>query len=506
MVADRVIIVGAGMGGLACAIELAVAGAEVTVVERAPRPGGKMREVRVGEARIDTGPTVLTLPWVFEQLFERAGTRLADHVRLHRAGILARHAWTDGATLDLHADRQRSADAIGAFAGPASRRGYLAFCDHAQRIYETLQDTFLTQPANGPIGLSQRIGLGRMDRLMALRPFDTLWDTLGPYFPDPRLRQLFGRYATYCGSSPYLAPATLMLIAHVEQAGVFMVEGGMQRLADALETVARSLGVTFLYGRSAARLQLRHGRASGVTLDDGHGLEAGAVVVNADPAHVFTHKDLKPEAAGASRSLSAVTWAMTAKTSGLPLVRHNVFFSEDYAAEFNALFARGEIPARPTVYVCAQDRDDSGAAPDSSERLLMLINAPANGDTKTLTPQEIRTCQARATQLLASCGLELSPDPEPAVVTAPNHFNGLFPGTGGALYGRATHGWSAAFQRPQAQTPIPGLYQAGGGAHPGAGVPMATLSGQLAARKLISDRGSMRRFRPAAIAGGTSTP
>ena len=506
MVADHVIIVGAGMGGLACAIELAAAGAQVTVVERATRPGGKMREVRVGDARIDTGPTVLTMPWVFEALFQRAGTRLQDHIRLTRAGILARHAWSDGTTFDLHADRTRSAEAIGALAGTASQRGYLAFCDHAQQIYETLKDTFLTQPANGPMGLSQRIGLGRMDRLMALRPFDTLWEALGPYFPDPRLRQLFGRYATYCGSSPFLAPATLMLIAHVEQAGVYMVEGGMQRLADALEAVARSCGVTFLYGHGAERLLVRHGRASGVVLDDGRSLEAGAVVVNADPATLLAARDRKPGPADAARSLSAVTWALTARTSGLPLVRHNVFFSDNSAVEFDSLFVRGEIPARPTVYVCAQDRDDAGPEPAGTERLLLLINAPANGDIKPLTPQEIRTCQARVTKLLASCGLDLTPDREPAVVTTPWHFNGLFPGTGGALYGRATHGWSAAFQRPQARTAIPGLYQAGGGAHPGAGVPMATLSGQLAARRLMSDRGSMRRFRPGATVGGISTP
>jgi 1-hydroxycarotenoid 3,4-desaturase len=506
MVADQVIIVGAGMGGLACAIELAAAGAQVTVVERTSRPGGKMREVRVGDARIDTGPTVLTMPWVFEHLFQRAGARLQDHVHLQKAGILARHAWADGTRFDLHADRTRSAEAIGTLSGAASQRGYLAFCDHAQQIYETLKDTFLTQPANGPMGLSQRIGLGRMDRLMALRPFDTLWEALGPYFPDPRLRQLFGRYATYCGSSPYLAPATLMLIAHVEQAGVYMVAGGMQRLADAMETVARDCGVTFLYGHGAERLLMRHGRASGVVLDDGRSLEAGAVVINADPASLLAARDRRAEAASGARSLSAVTWAMTARTSGLPLVRHNVFFSDDYAAEFDALFVRGAIPEKPTVYVCAQDRDESGTAPAGAERLLLLINAPANGDTKPLTPKEIRACEARVTKLLASCGLDVTPDQEPAVVTTPWHFNGLFPGTGGALYGRATHGWSAAFQRPQARTSMPGLYQAGGGAHPGAGVPMATLSGQLAARKLISDRGSMRRFRPGATVGGTSTP
>ncbi len=507
---EQVVIVGAGIGGLACAIELARAGLRVTVLERAHQAGGKMREVSVGGVRMDAGPTVFTMRWVFDQIFEAAGTALERHVRLRPAEILARHAWSATERLDLFADIDRSADAIGAFAGATAASGYRAFCAEAGRIYETLRDTFLNAQQTGPVGLARNIGLDRAGRLMGIRPFETLWGALGDHFQDQRLRQLFGRYATYCGSSPFTAPATLMLIAHVEQSGVWMVEGGMQRLAEALEALAASLGVTFRYRAHVDEVRVTSGRATGVTLADGERLDADWVVVNADAA-ALSSGALGAQAAGAipatppsARSLSAVTWSLEAATDGFALTRHNVFFSRDYAAEFDDIGQRGRLPEDPTVYVCAQDRHDDARAMPGAERLLVLINAPANGDRVALSEEDLATCQARVFDRLGQCGLSLKPETA-AVVTTPAMFERMFPATGGALYGSAMHGWGAAFKRPGAKTRISGLYLAGGGAHPGAGVPMAALSGRLAARRLMEDRDSTRRSHRGAIFGGTST-
>ena len=498
----RVIVVGAGMGGLSCAIDLAASGAQVTLVEAASAPGGKMRTTPSAGGPIDSGPTVMTMRWVFEDLFAAAGVSFGDRVRLRAADILARHAWPDGSRLDLFADRARSADAIGALSGKSAAKGFLDFCDHAGRIHDTLRDTFLTKPANGPVGLSQRIGLGRMERLFDLRPFETLWDVLGGYFPDPRLRQLFGRYATYCGSSPVLAPATLMLIAHVELEGVWMVEGGMQALAEAMAELARSLGVTMRFGARAEGLILKAGAAAGVTLAGGERLEADAVVVNGDPASLRSSTPMPPMMTPRQRSLSAITWTAQATVEGLPLTRHNVVFSDDYPAEFRDLTERRRTPRKPTIYICAQDRGEGPAPLPSPERLLLLINAPPDGDQTPYSSQDSRAGETRLIDQMARCGLRL--DLSSATVTTPADFERMFPGTGGAPYGKATHGWSAAFERPAAGTKVRGLYQAGGGAHPGAGVPMATLSGRLAAQRLRADFASTQRFRRAAIAGGTS--
>ena len=517
----RVVVVGAGMGGLAAALDLAAQGLDVTLVERATTPGGKMRQVTLGGAKLDAGPTVFTMRWVFDSLFANAGASLADHLTLHPAATLARHAWGPNERLDLFADIDRSADAIATFATPADARGFRAFCAQSRAVYDALERPFIRAARPTPLSLVRGAGLRGLAGLWRIKPFETLWHALGQHLADPRLRQLFGRYATYCGSSPFLAPATLMLVAHVERDGVWLVEGGMHQLAAALAGLAAARGAALRYETEAAEITVHAGRASGVRLASGERLDADAVVVNADPAALAAGL-LGPaaQAAGpavprASRSLSAVTWAMLADTDGFPLVRHNVFFSRDYAAEFDDLLRRGALPANPTVYVCAQDRGDadaptSPAPPPGPERLLCLVNAPPLGDARPHPQSEIDQCAERSFGLLQRCGLCVRPTTAGQAVTTPADFNRLFPATGGALYGAAVHGPWASFRRPGARTALPGLYLAGGGTHPGAGVPMAALSGRLAAASLLHDlapaSASTRRSRPAATPGGTSTP
>jgi len=510
----RVIVIGAGIGGLVAALQLAAQGFAVTVIDSAAAPGGKMREVSAGSAKIDAGPTVFTMRWVFEEILQEIGVSLSDCVRLKSASVLARHAWRDGGRLDLFADAQRSVEAIGNFAGAQEADGYLRFCRRAADIYETLQAPFIRASRPSPLGLIQRVGLSGLGDLSRISPFATLWSALGDYFHDPRLQQLFGRYATYCGSSPFHAPATLMLVAHVEKEGVWFIEGGMYRLAEVLAGLAQKHGAEFHYSVSAKRILVSGGRASGVELMNGDVLPADAIIMNGDVAALSAGllgsavTGAVPATPPDARSLSAVTWALLAKTSGFPLVRHNVFFSNDYRAEFDDILAHKRIPRAPTVYVCAQDREDIDidAAPDRPERLLCLVNAPPNGDAHAMDLSELQSCEAAAFQHLAQCGLEIIRQPEAAVLTTPADFDRLFPATGGALYGRASHGWMASFARPGSKTRLPGLYLAGGSVHPGPGVPMAALSGRQAARSVMADFASTYRSTPAAMRGGTSMP
>ena len=358
-----------------------------------------------------------------------------------------------------------------------------------------------------PFSLATRVGLFDMPRLMAISPFETLWGALESHFHDPRLRQLFGRYATYCGSSPFLAPATLMLVAEVERRGVWYVEGGMRRLADALRTVAEHAGARFQFGAEVERIVVEGGRATGVKLRGGERFDADAVVFNGD-ASALGEGLLGDAARGAApqtppdrRSLSAVTLVGVGEAKGFPLLRHNVFFGGDYAQEFEAIFKRGRLPAEPTTYVCASDREDEAKETSGEERLFVLVNAPADG-ARTLSAEEIQSCETAAVNLMRRCGLRI--DWKEVRRTTPWDFARLFPATGGALYGPASHNWRTSFRRPAARSALPGLYLAGGSVHPGPGVPMAALSGRQAAQTLISDLASTRRFVPAAMSGGTS--
>ena len=506
----RVVVIGGGVGGLSAAADLARQGLDVTLLERAPMVGGKLRQVSAGGHGVDAGPTVFTMRWVFEGLFGDSGARLEDELGLEPVQVLARHAWGSGGRLDLFADPQRSAEAIGAFAGPAEARRYLAFCAQTREVYSALEGPYIRSQRPTLPSMMADLGIRGSKALFGLGLFSELWASLAKHFHDPRLQQLFGRYATYCGSSPFDAPATLMLVAHVETQGVWTVRGGMVEVGRALARLAERNGAILRTGAHVEAIEMRRGRLCGVRLADGETLPADSVVFNGDcqalargllgPGVQPAVDPIEPQ----QRSLSAMTWCMHAHTRGFPLVHHNVFFDDDYRSEFRDIFGHGQLPRKATVYLCAQDRHDDDAPLLAGERLLALVNAPAMGDRRDLDPEEIERCHANALGLMHRCGLELDCDPSRSVLTGPQGFEALFPATGGALYGAACHGWMASFKRPAAWTRIPGLYLAGGSAHPGPGVPMATLSGRLAAATLMAHLGSTSRSARAHISGGMS--
>ncbi|MGY6632962.1 MAG: 1-hydroxycarotenoid 3,4-desaturase CrtD [Alkalilacustris sp.] len=511
--AERIVVIGAGVGGLAAALRLAHAGHAVTVLERAAGPGGKMRTLPSVAGPVDAGPTVMTMRWVFEDLFADVGARLDDHVTLHPEPLLARHWWPDGSTLDLHANPDASAAAIRAFAGARAEAEFRTFDAEAAQLFEAFDAPMMRAPRPALPRLAAAV-MTRPRLIAPLAPFATLARRLAQRFSDPRLRQLFGRYATYVGGSPLAAPAVLGLVWHAEARGVWRVEGGMHRLAEAMERLARARGAVFRYRTEVVHITPRRGGIGGVTLADGIQIPCDRVVFNGDPAALrrglmgAAVRTAVPAAAVAPRSLSAQVWAFAARPLSGPdgprLAHHNVFFGADPQAEFGPI-AAGRLPEDPTIYVCAQDRGAGQPAPTGPERFETIMNAPPWGASEGPRPCRMQEFRDLTFGTLARFGLTFDPPPPDAALTTPEGFAALFPGSDGSLYGRSPHGLTAALRRPTAKTAVPGLYLAGGGAHPGAGIPMATLSGAHAAAAILTDPASTSASPRTDTRGGMST-
>jgi 1-hydroxycarotenoid 3,4-desaturase len=515
------VVIGAGMGGLATAIRLAATGHPVTLVEAATTPGGKMRALPSVAGPVDAGPTVLTQRRVFDDLFSLCGERLDDHLTLLPQPVLARHWWPDGSSLDLTGDPQTDVRAVAAFAGDAEAVRFRRFDRLARALHETFEGPVMqaSRPEFAAIlrGVLQRPGLWP-----ALLPGVSLAGFLRRQFRDPRLVQLFARYATYVGGKPDRSPAVLALIWHSEAQGVWAVQGGMHRLAEALAALAQRAGVTLRYGTPVQELLHAGGRVAGVRLAGGEELTAAAVVHAGDPAALAlgllgpAGRGAVPARAVGPRSHSAWVWSFAATPQGPladRLIHHNVFFPTDTAREFDPMKS-GNMPETPTLYICAEDRVAGAAAAGAAgaaggpERFEIIINAPAD---RADQPEDFALCHTRTFQTLRRLGLSFSPEPGPGDLTTPMGLERLFPGSGGAIYGRSPEGTFAAFARPPARTKVPGLYLAGGGAHPGAGVPMAALSGRHAAAAVmadlkIGDLTSASMSGRTAMPGGTSMP
>ena len=497
-------VVGSGIAGLATALRLSHAGRDVQVFESHARPGGKIRTLHASSGPVDAGPTVLTLRPVFEKLFKDVGERLSDHVTLLPQEKIARHFWADGTKLDLFSDRARNVQEVDRVFGSASAKDFENFDKKTRELFDAFEQPMMFSSRPNRLELNKLVML-RPKLVRAMAPHLSMAKSLALQFREPKLAQLFGRYATYVGGSPLKAPALLSLIWQAEASGVWQVEGGMHVLAEALHSLCQKRGVCFHFNTHVERLDINKGQIRGVETKQGEIHGSPVVVFNGDPAaladgYLGTEaKRAVKKTAAAPRSLSAYVWSFSAIPSRKDLGLHNVFFSDVPHSEFSDL-AAGKTPRDPNIYICAQDRGN-GADPNGPERFEIIINAPPTAEFKT-PYGETERCTKLKLSALDRMGLTFSPEPE--TLTTPAMFNRMFPGSEGALYGRSPHGFSAALKRPHARTPITGLYLAGGGCHPGAGVPMATLSGQHAAEAILSDQTSTFRSRKTATRGGMS--
>jgi 1-hydroxycarotenoid 3,4-desaturase len=502
----RVVIIGAGIGGLAAALRLAHAGMHVTVIEASAGPGGKMRQMPSAAGPVDAGPTVLTMRGVFDDLFSAAGTRIEDHITLIPQPVLARHWWPDLGPFDLHHDIQASVQSVADTFGSRSAEEFRRFHARTAQAFGAFKAP-LMQAAHPEKWRVAMAALANPALWPMLAPGMTMARHLALQFSDKRLRQLFGRYATYVGGIPGKAPAILSLIWQAEAGGVWAPVGGMHALARTVEALAKAGGAQFRYGTAVERIVEQWGRVASVVLTDGSRIPADHILFNGDPLALTggllgpAARRAVPPRATSPRSLSACVWSFAARPKGPDLAYHNVFFTGDPAREFGPI-ARGGLPDEPTLYICAEDRASGTPGQAQAERFEIIMNAPAGLPATAATEA---ACHPLIFHTLSRFGLTFDPTPTSATLATPASFAQMFPGSQGALYGLSPHGLTAAFRRPGARTALPGLYLTGGGAHPGAGVPMAALSGRHAAEAILTDRISALKLAPMVMPGGTST-
>lgn len=487
----KAVIVGAGMGGLAAAISLSARPDwEITVVEAASRLGGKVGWERHDGVAFDTGPSLLTLPGVLEEVCRRGGCRMEDHLTLLRSTPAFRYDFFDGSTLDVAHTLEGTARNVGDTLGATAAREFRDFLEYARRIWEVAAPHFVWGSAP-TMGSALKLGLSGLKKFRAVDPMRTMADAIDARISDRRLRDFFWRYATYNGSDPRRAPATLNCICWVEQGlGFWGVQGGMSELVSLLETMARRRGVEICVDRPV--ISIGRGQEGFKIEGRDFELDADSVVVNADIRHLVEQlaaPGIDPDMSlNATPSMSAWTAVIRARRrSSAQRPAHRVIFADgDYAQEFADIFDHQRVPRRPAIYLCAREKAHRAIGWEDEEPLFVMLNMPAM-TTDELHEADWTRLEERVLTRLRRLD-HIDADDEVVWRRTPEGLAQRFPGSRGSLYGAASNGRWAAFERPSNRVDkVPGLYLASGSAHPGGGVPLSLQSGLQAVRELLAD-------------------
>jgi len=477
----KVAIVGAGIAGLASAVRMAVKGHVVEVYEKEAKPGGKLSSLQVGAYRFDLGPSLFTMPQYVDELFALAGEDPREYFRYHRLPVICNYFWEDGTRLHAYAEKEAFAreaeDKLGVRAGKV-----LQLLQQAETKYKLTGRTFLEKSLHRADTWLDPSVLWALLQLPRFDLFTTMHSVHARALDNPKMVQLFNRFATYNGSNPYKAPGLLSIIPHFEHHyGAYLPEGGMVAITERIHALAERLGVKFHFNQSVEEILVSDGRASGLRVQ-GQSLDFERVICNMDVFFAY-HKLLpaakKPERVlRQQKSTSALIFYWGIKKTFPELNVHNIFFSDNYQAEFAALEAGG-MHEDPTVYVNLTSRHVQGDAPEGCENWFVMINAPYDRgqDWEELT----RLTRARTLEKLSRLlGTDVSALIEAEYILTPPTIESRTGSHLGALYGTSSNNRMAAFLRhANFSSDIRELYFAGGSVHPGGGIPLCLLSARI---------------------------
>ncbi|MEM7333240.1 MAG: phytoene desaturase family protein [Chloroflexota bacterium] len=478
-------IIGAGIGGLSAGIRLAAAGHDVTIFEKNTAVGGKMSQIEVGGYRWDTGPSVITMRHVFDELFAAAGKQLSDYIQLEPVAPLTRYFYPDGTILDASQDVEKMTSQL-AQLDPRDAVGYQKYLDYVANLHRITGPVFIyDQPPTFKSFLRVPVTEWfKVDGHLKMAK------VIKRYVHHPHIQQLLGRFATYVGASPYLAPGTLNVIAHVEMSGgVYYPKGGVYQVAAGMARLAQELGVKIRCGCGVAEILLKNGRISALRLENGETIASQTVISNVDVS--TTHASLLPATtnqAPQEPSCSGFILLLGLDKMHPQLAHHNIFFSDNYPAEFDAIFKQ-EVPAQnPTIYSAITSKADPTHAPEGCENWFVLVNAPAKNSRFDWEAQKEAYRNLVLNRLAENHGIDIRPHIQVEQILTPDDLESGSGAWRGALYGASSNNMMAAFKRPHNRSKkVAGLYFAGGTTHPGGGVPMVTLSGKVAAELVLED-------------------
>jgi phytoene desaturase len=483
---DHVVVVGAGLGGLACALHLAGAGRRVTVIEREPLPGGRCGRLTIDGYEFDTGPTVLTMPELIAEALGAVGEELSDWLELTPLDPAYRAHYPDGSTLDVHADAARMAAEISRVCGAAEADGYRRFVEFSRRLWRLERDDFIDRNFDSPRDLLT----ANLLRLVATGGFRRLQTKIDQFFADPRTRRIFSFQAMYAGLAPRDALALYAVIAYLDTvAGVYFPRGGVHAVPRALAGAAEKHGVRMRYGTTVARVETAGGRASGVITTDGERIPADVVVLNPD-LPVAARELLPPHRRPPRRlrySPSCVVLHIGSTQEYAQIAHHNIHFGHSWWRTFDEIIRRGRLMSDPSLLVSNPSRSDPSVAPAGRHAYYVLAPTPnlergaldwRSGLAERYADALVATLEARGYRGFAD-GVEV----ERVVTPADWADLGMAAGT---PFAAAHNLWQTGPFRPNNLHPgLSNVVFVGSGTRPGVGVPMVLISGKLAAQRVI---------------------